>query len=283
MHNSDMRRFVSYICVYAVLLISIILPIEIYRMHAGYDDVNVPGYEVRYAERLSKTKVNKKTRKLILGDSTGNALYPCDKEYEWGVSLACNRAITLAGHYFLLKNFMETNPNNLPQEIVILYTPFSFSCDLDQFAYQYFLKSFRRKEYQQYYTNHLLRRVQSIPMYRTVNWPFIQTSGYTPRIAIPTKEAEASVSELNREYLHKMDSLVRKYDIQLRIVSTPIRDDRKDEVDNFVADVNNTSDSIVYRYMQKYVESIKFYPSELFSDEVHLSTRNVPSNYLELY
>ena len=80
-----------------------------------------------------------------------------------------------------------------------------------------------------------------------------------------------------------MDSIVREYDIQLRIVSTPIRDDRKDKVDKFVVGVNNTSDSTVYRYMQKYVESITYYPSELFEDAVHLYDNNVPSNYLKLY
>lgn len=283
MHNFDMRRFVSYICVYAVLIIAIILPIEIYRMRAGYDDVDVPGYEVRFAERLSKTRINKKVRKLILGDSTGHALYSCDKTYKWGISLACNRAITLAGHYFLLKNFLETNPENLPEEIIILYTPFSFSCDLDQFAYQYFLKPFHRKEYNHIYTNHLLQRVQSIPMYWTANWPFVQTSGYTPRFAIPAKEDEMSISELNCEYLHKIDSITTMYDIRLSIVSTPVREDRKDEVDKFVADVCKTTDSVVLKYLQKYVESIAFYPSELFNDELHLSIENVPSNYLELF
>ena len=283
MHNSDMRRFVSYICVYVVLIIAIIFPIEIYRMHSGCDDKDVPGYEVRFAERLSKIKINKKIRKLILGDSTGYAIYPCVKEYGWGISLASNRAITLAGQYFLLKNFVEANPDNLPEEIIILYTLFSFSCDLDLFAYQYFLKSFPRKEYKHLYTDYLSQRVKSIPFYWTANLPFIQTSGYTPRMAVPSTVDKVSMSKLNCEYLHKIDSIAKAYDVPVSIYSTPVREDRKDEVDMFVADIYKTSDSVVMRYMLKFVESIEFYPSELFEDEVHLFPQNVPSNCLELY
>lgn len=279
-----MRRFVVYICIYAMLIIAIILPVELYRMHLGCYNADVPGYEVRYAEKLSKRKINKKIKKLILGDSTGHALYPCEKEYDDVVSLACNRSITLAGHYFLLKNFLDANPDNLPQEIVILYAPFSFSCDLDQFAYQYFLKPFPRKEYQHLYTDHLSQRVKSIPLYWTSNLPFIQTSGYTPRIAVPTAEKEMSMSVLNHEYLQKIDSLAKEFDIPLSLCATPVREDRKNEVDMFIADVCQSSNIVVeLGYMQDYVKTIKFYPSTLFSDAVHLSKENVPSNYLESY
>lgn len=283
MHNSDMRRFVSYIGIYVLLVIAIILPIEIYRMHISADDEKVPGSEVRYAEKLSKKKINKKIKKLILGDSTGHALYPCEKEYDEVVSLACNRAITLAGHYFLLKNFIETNPDNLPQEIIVLYTPFSFSCDLDQYAYQYFLKPFPRKEYQHLYTDHLSQRVKSIPLYWTANWPFIHTSGYTPRMAIPASGRKAYMSELSIEYLHKMDSIAKVFDIPIRFCSSPVREDRENEVKKFTEEICQLSDSIVVRYIKQYVESIKFYPSDLFEDDVHLYDKEVPIDYLNLF
>lgn len=282
MHNSDMRRFVTNICIYILLIIAIILPIEIYRMHISADDEKVPGSEVRYAEKISKRKITKKIKKLILGDSTGHALYPCEKEYDEVVSLACNRAITLAGHYFLLKNFIETNSDNLPQEIIVLYTPFSFSCDLDQYAYQYFLKPFPRKEYQHLYSNYLSQRVKSIPLYWTANLPFIQTSGYTPRVAVPSNVKNEYMSELNIEYLHMIDSIAKAYDVPIILYSTPVREDRRKEVEKFIAEISQSLDKIVSHHMPNYVSSINYYSSELFEDDVHLYDEVVPSDYLEL-
>ena len=142
-----MRRFISITCLYLLALLFVTLPPEIYKIatDAGYG--NAPGGEVRAAVKVSKMRTNKKIKKLIMGDSTGHALYPSENQYDSIASMACNQAITFAGQYFLLKNYLDTNKDNLPQEIILLVTPESFGNDVDQYAYQYFLKPFPIVEY----------------------------------------------------------------------------------------------------------------------------------------
>lgn len=275
-----MKRFLKILSLYVVLICLVIFPIEIYKMRKGIIDDSVPGKEVRDAIRLSKTKMTKKIRKLILGDSTGHALYPNDRNYDDIVSLTCNQAITLAGHYFLLKNYLETNEDNMPEEIVLLYSPFSLSNDLDLFAYQYFLKPFPMSQYAPLYMEHLTARVKSIPLYWTAQWPFIQTSGYTPSFAIPAGTEEQSISTISTEYLHKMDSIAKEYEVPLRVVPTPIRADKIVDKERFINDMKVIGDSTIASYMKSYIEQIEMMPSEYFCDDFHLYPEYVPVDYL---
>ena len=54
--------------------IGVVIPPEIYKIVNNLDLGSIAGSEVRAAVRVSKTKTNKKVKKLILGDSTGHAL-----------------------------------------------------------------------------------------------------------------------------------------------------------------------------------------------------------------
>lgn len=275
-----MKRFISVICIYIVAVLIVVVPPEIYNIVTNTDLGNVPGGEVRAAVKSSKTRANRKIKKLIIGDSTGHALYPSERTYDSIVSLACNQAITMAGHYFLLKNYLETNEDNLPEEIIILFTPETFGNNVDRFAYQYFLKPFPILEYKPLYTKHLFNRIKTIPFYWTANLPFIQTSGYTPRIAVPANEERINLSQLSIEYLLKMDSLAKTRGVPLKIVSTPVRDDCKDITERRINDLQQICPKQLRQYMENYSQSISYYPSELFFDHVHLNDKDTPDDYL---
>ena len=253
---------------------------EYYKMKTLADLEDVPGREVRLAVKSSKTKTNKKVQKLILGDSTGHSLYPSEKIYDSIISLACNQAVTMAGHYFLLKNYLEMNNENLPNEVIILFTPETFGNDVDMFAYQYFLKPFPILEYKSLYTKHLYDRIKTIPFYWTANLPFIQTSGYTPRIAVPANEERLNMSELSIEYLLKIDSIAEKYHVALRMLSTPVRDDYKEITERRIEDLQRLCPEEIQQMMNVYIQSIPYYQSELFFDHVHLKRTYIPEDYL---
>ena len=276
-----MKRFISIVCIYFFCFLLIILIPEEYKIITNAElEKDVPGEEVRAAVRSSKTKTNKKIRKLIIGDSTGHTLYPSEKTYDGVVSFACNQAITMAGHYFLLKNYLETNHENLPNEIIILFTPETFGNDVDMFAYQYFLKPFPILEYKSLYTKHLYDRIKTIPLYWTANLPFIQTSGYTPRIAVPANEERENLSELSAEYLLKIDSITKRYNVPYKMLSTPVRDDCKELTERRIEDLLRVCPEQLVQQMNAYTQSIPYYPSELFFDHVHLNDTETPKDYL---
>ena len=254
---------------YVMVILAIVLPVELYKMFHEQDDSKIPGYEALIAVRVSHTYTNKAVKRLILGDSTGRLFYPVWQDYDSMVSLACNQAVTMAGQYFLLKNYLETNADNLPGQIVLIYTPFSLSNDVDKYAYQYFLKPFPPSEYQSLYTKHLKERIESIPFYWTANWPFIQTSGYTPRFAVPDEEIATPLSELTYEYLIRIDSLAKKYNIPWEMCSTPVRDDRAQEVEQIISALEQKT-GVLAPVMQNYIQSIRYYPAEYFQDATHL-------------
>jgi len=275
-----MKHFISVICIYLLVVLLIVLPPELYKILTDANYSDVAGGEVRAAVKVSKTKTNKKIKELILGDSTGHALYPSEKEYDSIASMACNQAITFAGQYFLLKNYLETNKENLPQEIIFLLTPESFGNDVDIFAYQYFLKPFPVFEYKSLYTNHLYSRIKSIPFYWTANLPFIQTSNYTPRAAVPAYTERLPMSELTYEYMILMDSITKEYKIPFELRSTPVRDDRKNEIENVAQNIYSTGSTRFSHLLRPYVESITYYPSDLFVDPVHMKDTALPEDYL---
>lgn len=274
-----MKRFISIICIYIFVVLLVVIPPEIYKIVNNLDLGSIAGSEVRAAVRVSKTKTNKKVKKLILGDSTGHALYPSEKTYDSIVSMACNQAITMAGHYFLLKNYLEANEENLPNEIVILFTPGTFGNNVDVYAYQYFLKPFPVREYKSLYTKHLYERIKTIPLYWTANLPFIQTSNYTPRMSIPANEERQNMSELSMEYLLNIELLAKEYGVPFRMQSTPVRDDRRVTIEAIKKDLRKACAKHLYIEMESYIQSIAFYPSDMFFDEVHLNDEDTPKDY----
>ena len=278
--NSNMKRFISVICLYLLALLFVTLPPEIYKIvtDSGYGDA--PGGEVRAAVKVSKTKANKVIKKLVMGDSTGHALYPSENQYDSIVSMACNQAITFAGQFFLLKNYLETNKDNLPQEIIFLVTPESFGNDVDQYAYQYFLKPFPIIDYKSLYTEHLYSRIRSIPFYWTANMPFIQTSGYTPRVSVPAYSEHKHLSELTYEYLARIDDITKEYNVTFYIVSTPVRDDRRQEIEKVLQDLKSIGSKRFSHLIEPYIKSVTYYPSDLFFDQVHLEDTETPKDYL---
>lgn len=275
-----MKHFLKNTAIYVIIVLLFVISDGILKMHSRKFETMVIGSEIYNA--INKSHIKRKAKKLLLGDSVGLQLYPSGEEYDSIVSLACNRAITLAGHYFLLKNYIETNEGNLPEEVILLITPFSLSNDVDTLAYQYFLKPFPPYCYSDLYTRHLTQRVHSIPLYWTANLPVIQTSNYTPRWAVPSQQTEESISLLSYEYLLKMDSIANANKFAFRMASTPVRDDRKNDITAFWENIPSEYMLRLSELLLPYKESLMYLPSEWYQDPVHFIGNKVPYDYLNL-
>lgn len=272
-----MKRFLFIIAIYlfaSIVATELITNSDISRL------IKVSGFEIRTAERKSKRHTTKKVKKLILGDSTGCGLYPSWRSYDSIVSLACNAAISMAGHYFLLKNYLEKNSDSLPEEVVILYHPSSFNNDLDQYAYHYFLKPFPIWKYKPLYSYHMSERVKSISLYWTAYLPFIHASEFTPEQSVPKMENANDFSEMSYEYLLLIDSLTQSYNIPLRCVATPIREDRRHFMETICRNIENASPEQLKYLFKQYNKSITSYPADYFEDNAHLKKQYIPHDYL---
>ena len=247
-------------------------------MYTHRYEKKVDGSEIYYAIFASETK--KKVKRIVLGDSVGCQLYPSTQEYDSVVSMSCNQAITMAGHYFLLKKFIDANHGGLPEEAILLITPFSLSNDVDKYAYHYFLKPFPPSDYSSFYTKHLTQRIHSIPFYWTANLPVFKTSNYTPKWAIPSSQSIKSISPLSYEYLLKMDSIASANGIKFRMISTPVRDDRCDDMDSFWGHLPTDYADKLDDLLQPYKESVIFMPSDYYGDKVHFLGDKIPDDYL---
>lgn len=269
-----MKRFVLLICIY---LLASAIASEI----LTYTDIShVIGHEFRAAEKLSKKHINRRVKRLVCGDSTGHAIFPVEHTYDSIVSLACGASISMGGQYFLLKNYLESNQDNLPEEVVLLFTPKTFGNELDKYAYQYFLKTFPIWEYKSLYTMHLYDQVQSIPLYWTAYLPFIHACGYTPVNSVPKEIDGPLMSQLSYEYLLLIDSITNVYNVPLRMYSTPVRDDMKQFADSVSEDMRVIASDRLAHLIEPYIQSIVFYPSEQFADDIHLQRAYIPHDYL---
>ncbi len=275
-----MNRFLKNIALYVLVVVMIVILVETLRIHSRSYVKTVNGSEVYCA--IGKSQMKKKVKKLVLGDSVGGQLYSCYQDYDSVISLACNQAITMAGQYFLLKEFIAVNANDLPEEVILLMSPFSLVNDVDEYAYHYFLKPFPPFEYSRFYTKHLKQRIQSIPFYWTANLPLIKTSNYTPRRAIPCPQSGEGLSFTSYEYLLKMDSLASANNLMFRMVSPPVRDDRREEVESIWVNTPTIFLQEMDSLLRSYRLNIEYLPADYYYDQVHFLISKIPVDYLKL-
>lgn len=260
-----MKRFLLYCSIFlsVVLSVGVIYPMMTYQE-------DVPGSEIYRAIKKSKQRTSVRT--LIIGDSTANQFFNNTNDEDGVYSLACNQAIAVCGHYFLLHNYLTAG--NRPEEVYLLYNAISFSNNLNQvFTYHYFLKPFFRDEYKPLMSSTVMRQIRKIPDYERCQLPPILTSAWAPDF--PPEPSDCTfLSPISREYLCKMDSLSKEYGFRLYIVPTLMDETKRPEVDGI--------DPAEYRgapYAKKldlYRDHIVFLEDSCFADGTHI--KNAPEH-----
>lgn len=216
---------------------------------------------------IEKSKKKTKHRKLILGDSTANQFYNCKKEDPHDAySLTSSQAIGMIGQYILLSNYL--NAGNRPDTVYLVYTPLSFWDNLDQvYTYHYFLKPFYYEENKPLMTKTVMEQIRKIPKYGACHIPLILTTGWAPDIQ-PQERHYSFLSPVSTEYLHKMDSLSREYQIDFEIIPTYVATHWQDSISHF-----NQKEYTGYSFDKKiehYLSKICYLPDSSFIDEIHL-------------
>ena len=271
-----MRRFLVRCFLWLVLLFML----EGVMYLTGFRFATFNGKEVFRSIDLSKKKSGKGL--LILGDSVCQQLYPSQQEYPDAVSLACNQAVTMAGQFFLMRNYLEANADALPKQVVFICTPLCLQNDVDRYAFQYFLKPFYTKEYRPYFNEMLMDRVRMIPHYRASRLPFIRVSNFAFAYEEEPEASYSLISSLSQSYLRQMDSLATSKGVSFSLVCAPVRESERDAVEiacEGAAERNELTPALLVPYRNGIVS----YPDSLFRDERHFRKECIPDDPCHLF
>lgn len=214
-------------------------------------------------QSIEKSKQrNRKAKILIIGDSVGQQLFSNYIYNDTICSLASNQAISLAGQYFLLNNFLSDNTE--VKKVVLIYTPFDFKNDLIQkYAFGYFLKPFYTEEYKKLFSPALTEEIKRIPFYYTCQFPPILTSNWSPDM--DDSASSNFMSQISEEYLSKIVELCKKDSVKFTVLPTPTRISRKPIVDDYIKNVAYAN----YNF-KDYFSRIIYIPDSCFLDDTHL-------------
>lgn len=279
-----MKKFCIRALAFSLAAIILLLACEAYYFYSGWYQEKVNGTEVYCALRNSKKK-RAKVKRIIIGDSVSMQLYPCTKEYDKAVSLTCNAAITVAGFYFLMTNYLNTNSDNLPDEVVFLVSPWTLKNNMNSvLAFHYFLKPFYTDEYCSDYTTNLYQTIHDNPYYWLSRFPFVRSSSYCVNYEVkqPTWHWIAPIVS---DYVQKADSVCNQYGVRFRMIPSPVRADRQQELEQAMASSMRSAESpiLVMSVMQQYMEYIHYADTALFNDNIHFRPDAIPVNYLQRF
>lgn len=229
-----------------------------------YQDI-VKGAEVYHSINKSKQKSDSKI--LIIGDSVGNQLFSNHEAKDSINSLACNQAIGVIGQYLILQNYLETG--NKPNVVYLLYTPFSFSNNLNQIhTFHYFLKPFYKAEYKNDFSSKVFEQIDKIPFAKLSQEPFILTSNWSPDFSPSDEKNYTFLSPISISYLGKMKSLCYSKGIEFHTIPTPTKKTRKTKVNQF--NPNEYIGIEIENEMKFYLNNIIYLEDNAFKDHVHL-------------
>lgn len=263
------------------LSICIILPIELYRMSHIVPSEQIDP-EVYYAINNSM-QTHAKCKYLLLGDSVGMQLYPCTGSYSNMVSLTCNQAVMLAGHFFMLHNYFEQNSDSLPDEVILIYSPRSFSNNTDKYSFHYFLKPFYTKRYKTIYTKSLWDAIKSIPFYWLSQFPFVKASGWSVDYQPSPNKPYDMLSPISSDYLKLIMSLLKDNNVDFRIIAPPLSEINKISFEQcWQGGLNNGEFAGLEDEMIDYHNTFHYWPDSLFKDHTHLLSEYIPKDYLAL-
>jgi hypothetical protein len=273
-----MKKFLVNIIIFILPIIIFAYSKSLYLLFTDKYKSTVAGTEVYNS--LIKSKQKGKAKKLLIGDSFGYSLFSNTINNDTINSLACNRAISMVGHYILLNNYLIAG--NQVDTVYLIFTPFSFMNNLDEvYTYHYFLKPFYIKEYYPLFTETVKNQVHKIPGYYICREPNILTSNWAPNFKSKDVIDFTFLSPISVEYLAKIKelSIIKKF--KLIILPTPTRFSNKIFIEKI--NKNEIVKTGLENEFKNYFEKITYINDTNFTDNVHLKDQNMYIEYAHYY
>ncbi len=266
-----MEKFIRKIIFFSLLGFVIFESISLLYLWSDLYLEYYPGKELYTAIEKSKTK--NESEILLLGDSVGGQFFPNNQQYDNINSLATNQAISMAGQYFLLKNYLSVG--NKIDKLVILFAPDSFRNNLNQvYTYHYFLKPFYNSNYFPLYTSTVNKQIEKIPYHQCVYLPHIKIRSWAPDFNPSDPPITSPLSPISAEYLSKIKDLSIQNNFELIILPTPISIERIDEIKR--VNLDGFSEYNFSQELEYYFTKIIYLDDSKFKNGIHLFH---PENY----
>ena len=240
----------------------------------GYDEV---------APVISFMSEQDGSTKLILGDSVANQLFD-GVLYDNPDFRICpvNRAITFAGQYILIKEYLKNHPD--ATDVYIAFYSGTLASDIDpQLSYQYIAMPFIIHGYGEDLDPLVmgkLKKTYGSFFLKPAVLDYINESGLNRALYLNavtkinekfTETKETSViSDVSIDYLKQIYALCSENGVNVHLVSTPLCDipSRRSECDEIRKVFAKTGLDELY---PDYCDSFIFCDSSMFMDEVHFA------------
>lgn len=235
----------------------------------------VSAKEVYFA--IDKSKKKSPAKKVIIGDSTARQFYSSEEHNDTINSLASNQAISIAGQYILLHNYLAAG--NKVDTVYAFFTPSSFQNNLDQlYTYNYFIKPFYNAEYKPLLTEGVKKQLNQIPYANIASYFCIRTNNWAPEFESSEKHNYTLLSPVSIAYLHKISDLVNENHIKLILVPALANRNQQKNIESF--NKNEIVQSHLEKEFEGYFENISYVDSKYFVDDMHLKN---PENFKSHY
>ena len=259
-----MRSFLKQVCIFIFLAAVFVEVSCVVLIVSNLFLIRYPGREIYTA--MAKSKQKNKSKKVLIGDSVSQQLFPNEGEYENLNSLACNQAIGIVGQYLLINNYIKAG--NKIDTLVGFFNPFSFSDNLDQtFTYHYFLKPFDTREYATYFTPAVENQLNTIPYRHFNKVPHIYVSSWGPDVQNGEKHW-TFLSPISADYLRKIKQLAVENHFTFILYPVPLSESRRKDIQ--ALDSNEIEQSGLKKELTQYFDKVQYLNDSLFKDGTHL-------------
>jgi hypothetical protein len=270
-----MWAFIRRMLLYLVCLVILVEAVSYIIVAAELQRYFLPGSEIYIA--IAKSHQKKKPKKVLIGDSVGNQMFPNTEDNDSLVSLACNQAIGVVGQYLLLNNYL--NAGNKVDTVFMIYSANSFKTNLDQiYTFHYFIKPFNKKEYAVHFTETVRKQIEKVPLYYTAQLPHNLATTWAPEFVSTDSIDFTFLSPISVEYLRKIKALKEKHNFAVVILPPPTAIHKKPVIDKM--DRTEITRNGFEDMFQNYFDRIIYLDDELFYDGIHFED---PAPYTALY
>lgn len=270
-----MKRFIFKSLGFFIFSILFVYLCSAFILHTKIFKLNYyPGKEIYTA--IDKSKKNNNSKTLLIGDSVANQIFNNEEEYDQFNSLATNQAISIAGQYFLLKEYLKTG--NKIDSLIMLFVPWSFKNNLDQiYTYHYFLKPFYNSDYSTLFSKTVIGQIKKLDYNLISQFPPIKIIPWAPEFSNTPSSDFTFLSPISVEYLNKISQLSKQYNFSVKIIPPPISFENKLLIESI--DKSEILQTELSSELLEYFEKIKYIDKSNFSDGTHLIN---PKNYYNI-
>lgn len=284
-----MKKFVGKMGLFLCLFLAVLLLLDLLSAKPPFrgwlaaltKSSDYPVGEMEVDDAIRKVEKQSAATKLVIGDSVCKQLFDGLAEKNEDYCFAGNnRAVTMAGEYVLIKDFLEHHENI--KEVYLLVGMDALQAELDvDFGYQYVVLPFgnagllpefkeeTEREMKELYGAFFLQEpviklVGESSVNRKLYLNYLKDTGMRKS----AEEINGKISENTARYLPEIAALCKENGVDFYLLPTVIADeeDRHSQAELLEKSVVEQGLEI---YFTEYFCNITYYPSEQFCDGVH--------------